>query len=369
MKYKFRKPVCGDADNANKHPGLRPGLSPEPGEAPLPPPSPSAEEKKDEQNQKAAELRVAAKHRQWAQAGVAAIEDSLRREDVDRELLANHPPPVQHAPVLAFSKTPVKTTIPIADEDIPEDIAAEGLDESKADGYEEGLGLKGNPDDSGEDSNGYIPNDDELEELDNETAMMDVDQDEDDLELVPATAVRGRGKGRGGSRGARSAPRGRGARGRGARGGRGGGKVSARDAITAQRSTSSASGTPNVTKATSRKQALTASAEDSNVGKKTKPAAKSGISIAFKPLQQQRQRGNDVHRIQDSQPEDDSAFQFGGYAADKEDDSAEHNAASNEDIAAKGKDGQVDLSKFTVRYYIFNDPNSHFPSPYAVPII
>ncbi len=104
------------------------------------------------------------------------------------------------------------------------------------------------------------------------------------------------------------------------------------------------------------------------MGKKTKPAAKSGISIAFKPLQQQRQQGNDVHRIQDSQPEDDSAFQFGGYAADKEDDSAEHNAASNEDIAAKGKDGQVDLSKFTVRYYIFNDPNSHFPCQSLVKI-
>lgn len=97
------------SSNANKHPGLRPGLSPEPGEAPLPPPSPSAEEKKDEQDQKAAESRVAAKHRQRAQAGVAAIEDSLRREDVDRELLANHPPPVQHAPVPAFSKTPVKS--------------------------------------------------------------------------------------------------------------------------------------------------------------------------------------------------------------------------------------------------------------------
>ncbi len=36
------------------------------------------------------------------------------------------------------------------------------------------LGLKGNPDDSGKDSDGYIPNDDELEELDDETAMMDV---------------------------------------------------------------------------------------------------------------------------------------------------------------------------------------------------
>ncbi len=41
---------------------------------------------------------------------------------------------------LKIAKRTISATIPIADEDIPEDVAAEGLDESKADGYEEGLG-------------------------------------------------------------------------------------------------------------------------------------------------------------------------------------------------------------------------------------
>lgn len=88
-----------------KHPGLLKGLSPDPDDKVASPPSPSAEEAKVDLQQQAKEKQEAAsvktQRREAVYVHVAAEEDRLRREDIDRRHNVKHPTTAKYAPVPA----------------------------------------------------------------------------------------------------------------------------------------------------------------------------------------------------------------------------------------------------------------------------